>query len=677
MDLVPGIQVTDKVTLARPLGEGAMGSVWIATHSTLKTEVAVKFIAEELTQQRPEAAERFTREATAAAQIKSPHVVQMFDHGVMSDGTPYIVMELLSGESLHDRLDQEGVLAPELVADILLQVGRALDAAHACGVIHRDIKPHNIFLLGVHAEPFVKVLDFGIAKQMRLGEELTEPGTIVGTPQYVCRDLIMGGDHRTVNEQADLWAMAVVAYKALTGALPFDGDSIGKICAALAAGLFALPSTVESSLDARYDRWFERAFAPEPSQRFASAGELAASFVELVSGSAADGEATTELPAAPTAVGRAIARDDSDQQKTELWRPGQTADQGRGRAAIASVAVGGMLLGAVIGIAIYQRPPPSAAPNPSTTAPLATTTAAPQPAPSAPPSPSHGSGGDAPSAAPSTSTVAVATSSLASATASGVVRPPPPLPEDMVSIPGGTLWMGCSGSDPDCRQDEKPGRQVAVDGFLIDRTEVTVIDYAKCVIAGDCSDRRVNGYALDGDTFVVSTACNWKQPRREHHPINCVSHAQARRYCEWRGARLPTEAEWERAARGDDRRRYPWGDEEPSCLFAVMADEGDDGCGRKSSWAVGRKTRDRSPYGVSDLAGNVREWVADWYAPDYYPSAPVTSPGGPEHGERRVTRGGGWGNVAPHLLRVSARQSHEPRTHSAHVGFRCARSPAP
>ena len=112
-------------------------------------------------------------------------------------------------------------------------------------------------------------------------------------------------------------------------------------------------------------------------------------------------------------------------------------------------------------------------------------------------------------------------------------------------------------------------------------------------------------------------------------------------------------------------------------MFAVMADEGDDGCGRKSSWAVGYKIRDRSPFGVLDLAGNVREWVADWYRADYYPNAPNESPSGPEHGTRRVTRGGGWGNVAPHLLRVSARQRHEPRTHSVHVGFRCARSAPP
>ncbi len=675
MFLEPGIRVTDKVTLVRPLGEGAMGSVWIATHATLKTEVAVKFIAEELTQLRPDAAERFTREATAAAQIKSPHVVHMLDHGVMEDNTPYIVMELLNGESLHDCLEREGTLAPELVADILRQVARAIDAAHGCGVIHRDVKPHNIFLLEVHGDPFVKVLDFGIAKQMHLGEELTEPGTIVGTPQYVCRDLIMGGDHRTVNEQADLWAMGIVAYKALTGSLPFDGDSIGRVCAALAAGVFSRPSSLQQHLDTRYDQWFERAFHPEPEKRFASAGALATSFEALVAGELADAQATTEIPAAPDPDPGRSPRDATDEHKTQLWRGGAGWRNKRRRATIAALAGLGVLMGAAIGLVLYEGGSAPDSPNASVTA-----------AASAPPAPSAASGAipgaaasttaanHAPTAAPSTQPLAPASSTAAqTVAASSAARKPPPLRENMVLIPAGKVWMGCAGIDPDCDADEKPGHEVTLDAFLIDRTEVTVVDYAKCVIAGDCSDRRINGYALDGGAFAVSTACNWKQRERERHPINCVSHPQAQRYCDWRGARLPSEAEWERAARGDEQRRFPWGDEEPSCLFAVMADEGDDGCGRKSSSPVAYKSRDKSPFGVFDMAGNTREWVADWYQADYYASAPRERPQGPERGTRRVTRGGGWGNVASRTLRVSDRQSHEPRTRSVHVGFRCAR----
>ena len=631
MKLEPGTKVTDKLTLVHLLGEGAMGEVWVAEHTTLETEVAVKFVAEELTKNRPDAVARFNREATAAAQIRSPHVVQMFDHGVMEGDRPYIVMELLHGESLHDRLEREGTIPLSDTIIIVNHVARALSAAHDRGVIHRDIKPHNVFLLEAHGEPFVKVLDFGIAKRTAMGDELTEPGTIIGTPQYVSRDLIMAGDQRTVNEQVDLWSLAIVAYKCLTGRLPFDGDTIGKICAALAAGTFVRPSEIRPELGEAVDQWFERALAPEPEDRFGNAVELARSFRQL-------GAPSSEFPA-----------------------PHTTSHPRTGRSLVVPLVGGGLLIGAAIGGAIHFSGS-SAAPAPTVAAlapPTMTVTTT------------------ATTSATASASATAAATATASASATGPVLPIE-VPDDMVLVPAGRVWLGCHRDrNLECDADEIPGHPVKLSAFLIDRTEVRVIDYAQCVISGECSDRRLEGYAIDGGAYVESPRCNWKQRNRERHPINCVSWSQAAAYCEWRGGRLPTEAEWERAARGDDKRRFPWGDEPASCLNTVMAEEGDQGCGKGGTWPVANKPKDVSPFGAMDMAGNVREWVHDWYDARYYKLEISEDPQGPEHGSRRVARGGGWGNVVARFMRVSRRENHEPTTRSMHLGFRCARDASP
>ena len=161
--LFPGTMVTPTVRLVRPLRSGGMGSVWVAHHQGLQTQVAVKFLSAELASD-PTSVARFAREAAAASQVKSPHVVQTFDHGVTSEGLPFIVMELLEGEDLTRRL-QGGPLAPPTVAQIVTQIAKALTRAHEKGIVHRDIKPDNIFLCGVEGdELYTKLLDFGIAK---------------------------------------------------------------------------------------------------------------------------------------------------------------------------------------------------------------------------------------------------------------------------------------------------------------------------------------------------------------------------------------------------------------------------------------------------------------------------------------------------------------------------------
>jgi len=273
MGLGPGYLISKHVKLVRMLGRGGMGSVWIADHLALKTQVAVKFMSSALATD-PNMLTRFEREATSAAQIKSPHVVHILDHGVTGDAMPYIVMELLEGEDLSTRLKRTGPLPPEDVATIVLQMCKALTKSHKLGIIHRDIKPSNIFLLDTDGDIFVKVLDFGIAKPGGTEtSDVTSTGAIVGTVVYMSPEQLLNAKH--VDYRADLWSVAVVAYRAMTGRLPFsDEDGLGSLCLAFEQSSFVPPSELNPRITPELDAWFRRAFKRDPAARFASAKEM-------------------------------------------------------------------------------------------------------------------------------------------------------------------------------------------------------------------------------------------------------------------------------------------------------------------------------------------------------------------------------------------------------------------
>jgi serine/threonine-protein kinase len=279
MDLKAGTAVTPSVTLLEPLDQGGMGAVWIAQHSGLDTRVAVKFIASDLPKNHPELVARFKREARAASRIKSPHVVQTFDHGSMPDGTPFIVMELLEGSSMADWMDLVGRMAAGDVAKLVQQLAGVLGKAHKLGIVHRDIKPANIFVVDSGSdELFVKLLDFGVAKQAGLGNSVvTRSGAMVGTPDYMSPEQVM--DAKDVDHQADLWALSVVAYEALCGHRPFTGDTLGQLVVALNEGAFEpLSRRLPRGCPKALDGWFARALARDKSHRFGTARELALSF---------------------------------------------------------------------------------------------------------------------------------------------------------------------------------------------------------------------------------------------------------------------------------------------------------------------------------------------------------------------------------------------------------------
>ncbi|MBX3224885.1 MAG: protein kinase, partial [Labilithrix sp.] len=214
--------------------------------------------------------------------VKSPHVVQMLDHGVSDDGVPFIVMEHLEGHDLGDEIERGGAVDPAKVVAVITQVAKALSKVHAAGLLHRDIKPDNIFLCAGEEETFVKLLDFGIAKSSAVdqgdgsldGE--TKTGQIVGTPFYMSPEQVTA--QKTIDHRSDLWALGVVAYEALTGQRPYDGPSFGALAVKIATGSPPKPSEANPALPPAVDLWFAKACARSAADRFASAKEMAEAF---------------------------------------------------------------------------------------------------------------------------------------------------------------------------------------------------------------------------------------------------------------------------------------------------------------------------------------------------------------------------------------------------------------
>ncbi|MEZ4375469.1 MAG: serine/threonine-protein kinase [Polyangiaceae bacterium] len=268
-----GEVIADRYRLLSKLGEGGMGSVWRAEHTTLKSPVALKFIETSISQNE-EATARFIREAQSAAALRSTHVVQIFDYGI-DRGVPYIAMELLVGESLRDRMDHTR-LSPRQLAEIMTQVCRAMSKAHEAGIVHRDLKPDNIFLVNEDDQEIAKVLDFGIAKVAEGVVDgvssATRTGTILGTPYYMSPEQAQG--NRAVDYRADLWALAIIVFECVTGKLPFQSDGLGDLILRICVHPVPVPSSL-AQVPPGFDQWFARAATRDPQERFQSAREFA------------------------------------------------------------------------------------------------------------------------------------------------------------------------------------------------------------------------------------------------------------------------------------------------------------------------------------------------------------------------------------------------------------------
>jgi serine/threonine-protein kinase len=275
MQLAENVVVANRFRLVKLIGKGGMGSVWQAFDQNLNTDCAIKFIEGEHAN-KADAHTRFKREAQAAAQLRSPHIVQIFDHNIW-DGVPYLAMELLEGDDLATRLARVVKIAPSDVAIIMTQVCRALGKAHERGIIHRDLKPDNIFLVRDDDHEIAKVLDFGIAKHTNGGFDVgskTKTGSVLGTPVYMSPEQAQGKD---VDVRSDLWSLAVIAFQALTGKLPFDSEALGDLFVKIIVSPIPIPSEVDRSVPPAFDAWWARAASRDPEQRFQTAKAFAES----------------------------------------------------------------------------------------------------------------------------------------------------------------------------------------------------------------------------------------------------------------------------------------------------------------------------------------------------------------------------------------------------------------
>ncbi|MBW2454668.1 MAG: serine/threonine protein kinase [Deltaproteobacteria bacterium] len=282
-EIEAGTMVNANVRLTELLAEGGMGSVWRADHLSLQTEVAVKVIAPHLAGKEPTLRQRFKREAAICAQLRSTHVVQIFDHGETEDGVPFIVMELLEGEPLTDQIERDGPMRLPEVGTVVDQVAKVLHRAHVIGIVHRDIKPDNIFLTESDYELFVKVLDFGISKQTRLtkkDDSVTKTGMVVGTVEFMSPEQAVSSKH--IGFESDLWSLGVVAYYALTATLPFDPESGEPIWLQMTKGRVIPPSSRRSELSPAVDDWIARALQPKPKDRFPSAKAMAEELIAVI-----------------------------------------------------------------------------------------------------------------------------------------------------------------------------------------------------------------------------------------------------------------------------------------------------------------------------------------------------------------------------------------------------------
>jgi serine/threonine-protein kinase len=290
-----------------------MGSVWRSEHLTLGSDVAVKLIDPAIAGNE-QARERFVREARAAAKLRSPHVVQILDYGVDGE-VPFIVMEMLRGESLADRLERVGRIPPEDVARIMSEVARALTRAHEAGIIHRDLKPDNIFLNENDDTEVAKVLDFGVARIEQFSADnagMTSTGAVLGTPYYMSPEQAEGSksmDHRT-----DIWALAVMTYECIVGVRPFQGETLGGLFISICSRDIPVPSTV-GEVPTGFDAWFQKGTARVLADRFRTAREAAAALRDACHVTIDERE--TALPTGPVASDKTMLASD---------RPPSTAD---------------------------------------------------------------------------------------------------------------------------------------------------------------------------------------------------------------------------------------------------------------------------------------------------------------------------------------------------------------
>jgi serine/threonine protein kinase len=271
-----GDVLAGKYRVDRVLGVGGMGVVVAATHLQLDQKVALKFMLPEALRL-PALVERFAREARAAVRLRSEHVARVLDVGTLETGSPYMVMEYLEGNDLGSLVETRGPLPIETAVDCVLQACDAVAEAHSLGIVHRDLKPRNLFLTHRNdGRALIKVLDFGIAKQTGMGADLSLTGTaeVIGSPNYMSPEQLKSS--KAVDERSDIWALGVILYELLSGALPFAAESVTHLIAMVLSESPRPIREIRADVPDELGRVIRRCLEKEPAARFASVAALAA-----------------------------------------------------------------------------------------------------------------------------------------------------------------------------------------------------------------------------------------------------------------------------------------------------------------------------------------------------------------------------------------------------------------
>ncbi len=710
-----------RYNIIEEVGRGGFATVYRARDTQLNRLVALKVLHSGWSND-PDFVRRFQQEAETIANLRHPNIVVVHDAGE-ADRQMYIAMEFLTGGDLQKWLaDKDGPLTVAEALPILRSVAGALDYAHARGAVHRDIKPSNIMRDGTDESNRVVLTDFGLVKAMENSVALTMTSTTLGSPEYMAPEQADPNRTAEIGTHSDLYAFGIIAYQMLCGRVPFPGQSISTlnahanlpvpepqqfnpdlsddVVAILSRMLAKAPTgrypTAMAFVDAlqatlktdklaliqqkQVGSLYAHLRQAEASHNWIQVLTLSAQIEMLLPGyrdvAAFQAEARRQLqapkpirdrPSVPEkreAAAPTIAHEKSAETSAPIRKKVEALLQLRKKGLPVYMWVIGGVLSVVLMIwilylsALNNRPEePIATSNPvsdvtisKTPSPLPSVielTETPTKTPTATPT-------KIPTAAPTKTPTEMPTKTpdpsnlpLDPTRGSTWIRPA----DEMVMLyaEAGTFMMGSDPDvDSDAAADEQPQHEVTLNGFWIDKTEVTNAQYILCVADDTC---RASDYADD-------SAYNG-----DKYPVVGVSWDDAHTFCEWAGAQLPTEEQWEYAARGEDGRLYPWGNETPTCDLVQIG-----GCSGTTMSVGTFSPAGDSWIGASDMAGNVWEWTADWYQP--YPENREED--NQYYGaEYKVLRGGSWGSVA-RRVRSAYRLLSTPSDRYDYIGFRCA-----